>query len=77
MKPEIEAASPDSVILPMADSHDGHANDIDFSRVSNFMAAGVASVTKPVEKQAGVLKEVWNSMLDDVMGGSSKKVASA
>lgn len=68
MKPEIAAASPDSVILPMADSHDGHANGIDFPAMTNFMTASVAAVAKPVEKQAGMFKEVWNSMLDDIVG---------
>lgn len=78
MKPEIATASPFSVILPMADSHDGHANGVEFPAVTDFMPAGVvARVTGPVEKSAGVFKEVWNSMLDDVLGARSKKVAMA
>jgi hypothetical protein len=68
-KPEIVSASPFSIVLPMADSHDGHANGIDFHIVTDFMT----SVRKPVEKQVGVVKEIWTSMLDDVMGSSSKK----
>lgn len=78
MKPEIATASPFSVILPMADSHDGHANGVEFPAVTDFMPAGVvARVTGPVEKSAGIFKEVWNSMLDDALGARSKKVAMA
>lgn len=64
MKPEIVSASPFSIVLPVADSHDGHANGIEFHSVTDFMT----SVAKPVEKQVGVMREVWNSMLDDVIG---------
>ena len=69
---EIVSASPFSIVLPMSDSHDGHANGIDFHTVTDFMT----SVKKPVEKQVGVVKELWTSMLDDVMGTSSNKRAS-
>jgi hypothetical protein len=53
----------------MADSHDGHADGIDFHAVTDFMTA----VKKPVEARVGVVKELWNSMLDDVMGASGSK----
>jgi hypothetical protein len=66
---EIVSASPFSIVLPMADSHDGHADGMDFHAVTDFMTA----VKKPVEAQVGVVKEIWNSMLDDVMGASSSK----
>jgi hypothetical protein len=36
----------------------------------------MTAVKKPVEAQVGVVKELWNSMLDDVMGASSSKRAS-
>jgi hypothetical protein len=42
---------------------------MDFHAVTDFMTA----VKKPVEAQVGVVKEIWNSMLDDVMGASSSK----
>jgi hypothetical protein len=42
---------------------------MDFHLVTDFMT----SVKKPVEKQVGVVKELWNSMLDDVMGASGSK----
>lgn len=72
MRPEIVSASPFSIVLPVADSHDGHANGIDFHAVTDFLT----SAAKPVEKQVGVMKEVWNSMLDDVIGarGNQKVV---
>lgn len=74
MKPEIVSASPFSIVLPVADSHDGHANGIDFHSVTDFMT----SVAKPVEKQVGVVREVWNSMLDDVIGSrGNQKIAQA
>jgi hypothetical protein len=56
----------------MADSHDGHANGIDFHAVTDFM---MSAVKKPVEKPVGVIRELWNSMLDDVVG--SKRVSPA
>jgi hypothetical protein len=34
----------------MSDSHDGHANGIDFHTVTDFMTS---AVKKPVEKQVG------------------------
>lgn len=58
----------------MADSHDGHANGIDFHTVTDFMTS---AVKKPAEKQVGVVKEVWNSILDDVMGSGSKRPSPA
>lgn len=72
-KPEIVSASPFSIVLPMADSHDGHANGIDFHTVTDFMT----SAKKPVEKQVGVVKEIWTSMLDDVLGSGSKRPSPA
>jgi len=76
MKPEIVSASPFSIVLPVADSHDGHANGIDFhTTMTDFM---MTTVAKPVEKQVGVMREVWNSMLDDVLGAKGgQKPASA
>jgi len=58
----------------MSDSHDGHANGNDFHTVTDFMTS---AVKKPVEKQVGVVKEIWNSMLDDVMGAGSKRPSPA
>jgi hypothetical protein len=80
MKPEIVSASPFSFVLPVADSHDGHANGIDFhTTMTDFMMTSVAKpVEKQIEKQVGVMREVWNSMLDDVLGAKgSPKSASA
>jgi hypothetical protein len=75
MKPEIVSASPFSIVLPVSDSHDGHANGIDFHTMTDFM---ITTVAKPVEKQVGIMREVWNSMLDDVLGAKgSPKPASA
>ena len=75
MKPEIVCTSPFSIVLREADSHDGHANGIDFHTMTDFM---MTTVAKPVEKQVGVMREVWNSMLDDVLGAKgSQKPASA
>ncbi|KAM0711511.1 hypothetical protein Q7P35_000877 [Cladosporium inversicolor] len=73
-KAEIVSASPFSIVLPMSDSHDGHANGIDFHAVTDFMTS---AVKKPVEKQVGVVKEIWNSMLDDVMGAGGKRASPA
>jgi len=43
--------------------------------MTDFM---ITTVAKPVEKQVGVMREVWNSMLDDVLGAKgSQKPASA
>jgi hypothetical protein len=31
----------------------------------------------PVEEQASVLKQIWNDMVDDIMGVSGRKPATA
>lgn len=76
MKPEISTMSADSVFLPMTDMHDGHAQGIDFHDVTDRMAAGLRRMASPVEEQAGVLKQIWNDMIDDVVAMGSKKPAS-
>jgi hypothetical protein len=47
--------------------------------MTDFMMTSVAKpVEKQIEKQVGVMREVWNSMLDDVLGAKgSPKPASA
>ena len=70
MKPEIVSASPFSIVLPVADSHDGHANGIDFHTMTDLM---MTTVAKSVEKKVGVMREVWNSMIDDVIGDKGSK----
>jgi len=76
MKPQISTMSADSVFLPMADMHDGHAQGIDFHDVADRMAASMRRMASPVEEQVGVLKQIWNDMVDDVVALGSKKSAS-
>ncbi|KAK3622863.1 hypothetical protein LTR56_008983 [Elasticomyces elasticus] len=67
MKAEISTMSLDSVYLPMADSHDGHGLNIDFHAMADKVAANIKSLKVPVEQQAGLMKQIWNDMVDDMM----------
>ena len=73
MKPEISVMSADAVFLPMSDLSDGHSLNIDFHAMADRVAANLRSMKVPVEEQASVAKQIWNDMVDDVLG--TKKVA--
>lgn len=72
MKPQINTMSADSVFLPMAEMHDGHAMNVNFHDMADRVAANVRRMRVPVDQQAGVLKQVWNDMVDDMLGLSKK-----
>ncbi|QIW97080.1 hypothetical protein AMS68_002598 [Peltaster fructicola] len=75
-KPEINAMSLDSVFLPMAELHDGHAMGVDFHAMADRVAANVRNLKAPVEEQASMMKQLWNDMIDDMLSiGKSKKIA--
>lgn len=69
--------SADAVFLPMADMSDGHAMNIDFHAMADRVAANLKRMKVPVEEQAGLMKQIWSDMVDDMLklnvGG--KKVA--
>lgn len=73
MKPEISTMSADAVFLPMSDLSDGHSLNIDFHAMADKVAANLRSMKVPVEEQASVAKQIWNDMVDDILG--TKKVA--
>ena len=75
MKPEISVMSADAVYLPMAESHDGHAMNIDFHAMADKVAANLRRMSIPVEQQASMMKQIWGDMVDDMMG--LKKVGRA
>lgn len=75
MKPEISVMSADAVYLPMAESHDGHAMNIDFHAMADKVAANLRRMSIPVEQQASMMKQIWGDMVDDMMG--LKKVGTA
>lgn len=75
MKPEISVMSADAVYLPMSESTDGHAMNIDFHAMADRLAANLRRMSVPVEEQASIMKQVFGDMVDDVMG--LKKVGTA
>jgi hypothetical protein len=70
-RPEISTMSLDAVYLPMSDLSDGHSLNIDFHAMADRVAANLRRMKVPVEEQAGLMKQLWNDMVDDITG--SKK----
>ncbi|KAI6889196.1 hypothetical protein KC360_g2661 [Hortaea werneckii] len=72
-KPEIVTASADAVYLPMADLSDGHAMNVDFHSMADRVASNLRRMRLPVEQQAGMMKQLWSDMIDDLfsVGGAA------
>ena len=68
MKPQISSVSADAVVLPMSDLSDGHAMQIDFHAMADRVAVNLRRISVPVEQQAGLIKQIWNDMVDDMVG---------
>ena len=68
MKPEINVMSADAVYLPMSESSDGHAMNIDFHAMAERVAVNLRRMKVPVEEQAGIAKQIWGDMVDDILG---------
>ena len=70
--------SADAIYLPMSDLSDGHAMNIDFHAMADRVAANLRRMKVPVEEQAGLMKQIWGDLVDDMLGdgGASKKVSS-
>lgn len=68
MKPQINVMSADAVYLPMSESSDGHAMNIDFHAMAEKVAANLRRIKVPVEEQAGIAKQIWGDMIDDMLG---------
>ena len=76
MKPEISTMSADAVFLPMSDLSDGHAMNIDFHQMADRVAANLKRMQVPAEEQAGIMKQIWGDIVDDMLGTTAgKKVA--
>lgn len=73
MKPQISTMSADAVFLPMADSHDGHGLNIDFHAMADRVAANLKRMKVPAEEQAGLMKQLWDDMVDDIFGAAGGK----
>lgn len=73
MKPQISTMSADSVFLPMAELHDGHAQGVDFHGMADAVAQSMRRMRVPVEEQASMMKQLWNDMVDDMLGLSKKR----
>ncbi|KAK4496316.1 hypothetical protein PRZ48_012296 [Zasmidium cellare] len=67
MKPEIVSMSADAVYLPMSDLSDGHSLNIDFHAMADRVASNLRRMSVPVEEQAGIMKQIWNDMVDDAL----------
>ena len=72
MKPQISTMSLDAVYLPMSDSADGHGLNIDFHAMADKVAANLQRMKVPVEQQAGLMKQLWDDMVDDMFGQQKK-----
>ena len=59
----------------MAELHDGHAGGVDFHAMADKVAANVRAMKLPVEEQAGLLKQIWSDMVDDMVGAKKKAAA--
>lgn len=64
-----------SNFMPMAENHDGDAMGVDFHAMADKVAENVKSIKGPVEEQASMLKQLWNDMVDDVLGLNKKRPA--
>lgn len=73
MKAEISTTSADAVFMPMAESSDGHAMNIDFHAMADKVAANVRELKIPVEEQASMMKQIWSDMIDDMLALNKKK----
>ena len=72
-------ASADAVYLPMADLSDGHAMNVDFHSMADRVASNLRRMKLPVEQQAGMMKQLWSDMIDDLfgVGGGAGKTTGA
>ena len=69
--------SADAVYLPMADLSDSHSLNVDFHAMADKVASNIRRMKVPVEEQAGMMKQLWNEMVDDMLGASQKKASTA
>lgn len=72
MKPQISTMSADAVFLPMSDMSDGNALNIDFHAMADRVSANLRRMKVPVEEQAGLMKQLWNDIVDDMVGASKR-----
>ena len=82
IRPEISTVSADSTHIAspsaMSEVTDNHAIELDPYDLTSKVTAAAATMTgMPVEKlkESGVMKEIWDGLLDDLLG--SKKAARA
>lgn len=68
MRPQINVMSADAVYLPMSESSDDHAMNIDFHAMAERVALNLRRMKVPVEEQAGIAKRIWADMVDDILG---------
>ncbi|KAF7186684.1 hypothetical protein HII31_11916 [Pseudocercospora fuligena] len=68
MKPQINTMSADAVYMPFSEATDGHAMNIDFHAMADRVSANLRKMAVPVEQQASIMKQIWNDMVDDMMG---------
>ena len=76
MKPQISSMAADKMISSFSEISDNNAAPIDF----HAMAERVAAATKkaahaPVVEQSGMLKQLWNGLVEDFKGVSAKPAA--
>lgn len=72
MKPEISTASADAVFSPVADLGDGHSLNIDFHAMADRVAMNLKEAKVSPEEQASMMKQIWNDMVDDMLGRANK-----
>jgi len=72
MKPQISTMSADAVFLPMSEMSDGNALNIDFHAMAERVSTNLRRMRVPVEEQAGLMKQLWNDIVDDMVGANKK-----
>lgn len=79
IRPEISTVSADSTHIDspsaMSEVTDNHAMVLDPYNLTSKVTAAAAKMTGVPEKEPGLIRELWTSILDDVFG--SKKLTKA
>jgi hypothetical protein len=85
MKPEISTMSADahSTVFPLAESVDCHALHVDFQRVAersvgrNSSGVTMKNGGGSSSEGAGVLRQIWSGVVDDLSSAGGRKVGFA
>ncbi|KAK5275393.1 hypothetical protein LTR16_012521, partial [Cryomyces antarcticus] len=79
MRPTISTASADnSAVSALSDVHDNAAMPIDFHAMAEKIASATEQLkSSAVEEPVGMVRQVWNGFLEDLMGPRKKSGSAA